>query len=177
MKSHIRKLVLAALLAVSSRSAQAQATTQVMPRAYPVFNSQLLTSLQALPPNAIQTNVLSATVAGQTNTFIPYSGAHAIGLVCQIVNTNAFAQSSNVIIYVYPAYDSLGGNGSSLNGRYGTNFSTTPVLAWTIGTLTNTIASTNLLAGQWEPATSLGFCITNTTKSNLVVTLTQYVCP
>jgi hypothetical protein len=34
-----------------------------------------------------------------------------------------------------------------------------------------------LQAGLWEPATSLGYTITNATASNLVLTLTQSVAP
>ena len=39
-------------------------------------------------------------MAAQTNTFIPFSGGHTIGLTCQIVNANVFAQASNIIVYV-----------------------------------------------------------------------------
>jgi hypothetical protein len=176
------KFAIVAVLALSAlfcgQSLQAQATTQVIPRTYPVFSSVLLTNLQSLPASgAILTNTATPTVAAQTNTFIPFSGAHAIGLTCSIVNSNNFAAASNLVVYIYPAYDTLGGNPNSLNGRYGTNFSTVPLLTWTIAYLTNTIVSTNIPAAIWEPATSLGYTITNTTKSNIVVTLTQYVAP
>ena len=67
-----------------------------------------------------------------TNTLIPFSGAHSIGLTMQIVNTNKFAANSNLVVTIYPAYDTGGGNGSGINQAYGTNFSTTPLLTWTI---------------------------------------------
>jgi hypothetical protein len=163
-----------------------QATTQVLPRQYTLLSSVVVSNGQALLTNAAlptagpgYTNVYCFT-----NTFIPFSGTHAIGLVAQIVNTNKFAASSNLVITVYPAYDTGGGNASSLNGRYGTNFTQTPVLVWTIGYTTNQTASTNLLASQWEPATSLGYSIVNggsaTTggaASNIWVTLLQTVTP
>jgi hypothetical protein len=117
------------------------------------------------------------TVGVFTNTLIPFSGAHSIGLTLQIVNTNKFVANSNLIVTIYPAYDLGGGNTNGLNLAYGTNFSTTPLLTWTISYLTNSFQSTNLQAALWEPATSLGYTITNATASNLVLTLTQSVAP
>ncbi len=178
---HVRLAVVLPALAFLAFSLQpsafSQATTQVTPRVYPVLSSQLLTNGQSLPASgAILTNTATPAVAASNVTFIPFSGAHAIGLSCSIINSNKFTQSSNLVIYVYPAYDTNASSGG-LSGRYGTNFSTNPLLTWTIPYVTNTLVSTSIPAASWEPATALGYTITNATGSNITVTLTQYVAP
>jgi hypothetical protein len=167
-------------------SAFGQATTQVLPRQYALLSSALFTNTQTLGTNAaLPSPGLGYTNVGVfTNTFIPFNGSHAIGLVAQIVNTNVFAAASNLTITVYPAYDTGGLTSGSLNARYGTNFCPTPLLTWTISYKTNQVAWTNLPSSLWEPATSLGYTIANggtaTTggaPSNILVTLTQTVAP
>jgi hypothetical protein len=159
--------------------ARAQATTMVRPREYALLSSQLFTNNEMLDSNAALPSVAQGaqSVGVFTNTLIPFSGAHAIGLTMQIVNTNKFAASSNLVVTVYPAYDTGGGNTNGIGQVYGTNFSTTPLLTWTISYQTNSLQSTNLPAALWEPATSLGYTISNATSSNLVLTLTQSVAP
>jgi len=156
-----------------------QATTMVRPRQYTLLSSQLFTNNEMLNTNAALPSQTpgAQTVGVFTNTLIPFSGAHAIGLTMQIVNTNKFAANSNLVVTIYPAYDIGGGNTNGINQAYGTNFSTTPLLTWTISYQTNSFQSTNLPATIWEPATSLGYTITNATASNLVLTLTQSVAP
>jgi hypothetical protein len=151
----------------------------VRPRQYALLSSQLFTNNEMLNTNAALPTAAPGgqTVGVFTNTLIPFSGSHAIGLTMQIVNTNKFAASSNLVVTVYPAYDTGGGNTNGIGQVYGTNFSTTPLLTWTISYQTNSLQSTNLPAALWEPATSLGYTISNATSSNLVLTLTQSVAP
>jgi hypothetical protein len=160
-------------------SAFSQATTMVRPRQYTLLSSELFTNNQMLNTNAALPSVSlgAQTVGVFTNTLIPFSGSHAIGLTMQIVNTNKFVASSNLVVTIYPAYDVGGGNTSGINQAYGTNFSSTPLLTWTISYQTNSFQSTNLPASLWEPATSLGYTITNATASNITLTLTQSVAP
>jgi hypothetical protein len=156
-----------------------QATTMVRPRQYTLLSSQLFTNNEMLNTNAALPSLApgAQTIGVFTNTLIPFSGAHAIGLTMQIVNTNKFVANSNLVVTVYPAYDSGGGNAGGTGQAYGTNFSATPLLTWTISYQTNSLQSTNLPASLWEPATALGYTITNATASNLVLTLTQWVAP
>ena len=181
-RGHVRALQIGLLSAIALATADqafAQATTTVAPRQQVLASGVLLTNGQALNTNAALANPIpgSQAVGVFTNTLIPFSGSHPIGITCQIINTNVFAASSNLVVTIYPAYDTGGGNPTSLGQRYGTNFSTCPLLTWTIAYTTNLFVSTNLPAATWEPATSLGYVITNTTKSNIVVTLTQSVAP
>jgi hypothetical protein len=178
----IRVGVLSAIaLAVADRplAVFGQSTTVVRPRLYTLLSSQLFTNNEMLNTNAALPTLSpgAQSVGVFTNTLIPFSGAHSIGLTMEIVNTNKFAANSNLIVTIYPAYDTGGGNGNGINQVYGTNFSTTPLLTWTISYQTNSLQSTNLPATLWEPATSLGYTITNATGSNLVLTLTQSVAP
>lgn len=170
-----------AALAISLESSAlfGQSTTMVRPRQYTLLSSQLFTNNEMLNTNAALPGVTpgAQTVGVFTNTLIPFSGTHAIGLTMQIVNTNKFAANSNLVVTIYPAYDTGGGNSNGINQAYGTNFSSTPLLTWTISYQTNSFQSTNLPATLWEPATSLGYTITNATASNLVLTLTQSVAP
>ncbi len=182
MKTFLKSLRAAALATLAlglEPSAFAQSTTMVRPRLYTLLSSQLFTNNEMLNTNgALPTQIAGGQSVGVfTNTLIPFSGAHSIGLTMQIVNTNKFAANSNLVVTIYPAYDTGGGNGSGINQAYGTNFSTTPLLTWTISYQTNTFQSTNLPATLWEPATSLGYTITNATSSNVVLTLTQSVAP
>jgi hypothetical protein len=175
----LQGLAVAALGFGLEPSGFSQATTMVRPREYALLSSQLFTNNEMLDSNAALPSVSpgSQSVGVFTNTLIPFSGAHAIGLTMQIVNTNKFAASSNLVVTVYPAYDTGGGNTNGIGQAYGTNFSITPLLTWTISYQTNSLQSTNLPATLWEPATSLGYTISNATSSNLVLTLTQSVAP
>jgi len=193
MKKHLRNLrkafvALAAsvLCVLSPQPSHAQATTQVMPRQYQLFSGVTLSNTQVLLSNpALPTTGLGYTNVGAfTNTFMPFTGAHAIGLQVQIVTTNKNAAVSNIVVTVFPAYDVGGGNSAGLAGRYGTNFSATPLLVWTIPYITNGTASTNLMISQWEPATSLGYIVSNAAtptvagaSSNVLFWLTQTVTP
>jgi hypothetical protein len=172
-------LLAAAAVALMPAKSQGQATTMVRPRQYALLSSQLFTNNEMLNTNAALPTPATGgqTVGVFTNTLIPFGGSHSIGLTMQIINTNKFAANSNLIVTVYPAYDTGGGNATGINQAYGTNFSSTPLLTWTISYQTNTFQSTNLPASLWEPATSLGYTITNATASNLVLTLTQSVAP
>jgi hypothetical protein len=171
-------LVAAVAAALMPANSQGQATTMVRPRQYALLSSQLFTNNEMLNTNAaLPTSATGGQTVGVfTNTLIPFGGSHSIGLTMQIINTNKFAANSNLIVTVYPAYDT-GGNATGINQAYGTNFSSTPLLTWTISYQTNSFQSTNLPASLWEPATSLGYTITNATASNLVLTLTQSVAP
>jgi hypothetical protein len=176
-----RGLALTAALAAALMPAKSegQATTMVRPRQYTLLSSQLFTNNEMLNTNAA---LPAAATGGQTvgvftNTLLPFSGSHAIGLTMQIINTNKFAANSNLVVTVYPAYDTGGGSSSGINQAYGTNFSSTPLLTWTISYQTNSFQSTNLPASLWEPATSLGYTVSNATASNVVLTLTQNVAP
>jgi len=168
------------------RCAEAQGTVSVRPRAYALLSSVTLSNTQALLTNAALPNPApgSQAVGVFTNTLIPYSGAHSIGLTCQIVNSNNFVANSNLVVTVYPAYDSGGNAGGGIGQTYGTNFSLTPLLTWTISYKTNSLVSTNLQTTQWEPATSLGYTVSNAATatvggaaSNIVVTLIQDTVP
>ena len=181
-----RAALLLALPAVLTPAAHGQATTMVRPRNYVLLNNVLFTNTELLNTNAaLPTAGIGYTNVGVfTNTLIPFTGAHAIGLQLQIVNTNKFAASSNCVVTVYPAYDTGGGNASGIGQAYGTNFSSTPLLTWTVSYQTNVTASTNLPATLWEPATSLGYSIaaggtatTSATPSNVWITLTQVTAP
>jgi hypothetical protein len=168
-------LVLSVAFALSTGlPTQAQSTTVVRPRQYPLLTGQLLTNGQALTNNSA---LPGQTVGVWTNTLIPFSGAHAIGLTAYIVNSNAFVAASNLTVTVYPAYDVGGGNANGIGLAWGTNFSSTPLLTWTISYKSNSLQSTNLPAALWEPATSLGYTVSNGTSSNITLTLIQSVAP
>lgn len=122
----------------------------------------------------------NATVAYFAPTIIPPTGAHAIGLTCIIENTNDYLQASNMVITVYAAYDISGGATYTASSRYGEFFSAAPIFTWTIANLTNGIYTTNIPFGTWDPATALGYTITNQATrtagsawSNSFVTLLQ----
>lgn len=184
-KGLLALITLMALLALTPR-ADAQGTSMVRPRQYTLLSSVTLSNTQALLTNAALPNPAPGTqaVGVFTNTLIPFSGSHTIGITCQIVNPNNFVASSNLVVTIYPAYDTGGGNMNGIGQAYGTNFSTTPLLTWTISYKTNTFVSTNLMTGQWEPATSLGYTVSNAatgtiggSPSNITVTLTQSTVP
>ena len=175
------KAAATALLAVSALSLEpsafGQATTQVFPRQYTVLSSVLLGPKQYLNTNNTGTNL---PYAGWTNTFIPFSGAHAIGLTGIVQTTNNLSSpsgASNVVVTVYPAYDLGGGDSNTISSRYGTNFSSTPLLVWTISYTTNGVFSTNLPTALWEPATALAYTVSNGINSNTTFTLVQAVAP
>jgi hypothetical protein len=175
-----------AMLLAGTRSARGQATSLVRPRQYTLLSSVTLSNTQALLTNAALPNPAlgSQAVGVFTNTLLPFSGGHSIGLSVQIVNPNNFVANSNLVVTVYPAYDTGGGNSNGAGQAYGTNFSLTPLLTWTISYKTNSFQSTNLTAAQWEPATSLGYTVSNAATAtvggsplNIVVTLTQNTVP
>ena len=187
-KSIARAALLASLALFVVQSVRAQATTMVAPRQYVLFTGSALGSHGYLGTNAAQPTVTPGftNVYASTNTLIPFSGAHAIGLTFVLGNSNVFAAASNIVVTVYPAYDTGGGNATTIGQRYGTNFSPSPLLVWTLsngGTNSAgngwvyTAYTTNLPTTTWEPATALGFTVTNTTGSNLVASLTMSVAP
>jgi hypothetical protein len=198
---HVALATLASLLAFAPmQPARAQATTQVFPRQYwPLGQSNFLvlasttvktnssTNYTMVNPsfgpsgNSTGATPLNATnfAAGWAPTFMPFSGAHAIGLSVQILNSNAYAAASNLVINVYPSYDTAGGTGTAISGRYGTNFSLSPMLSWSISypASSSNLYTTNLLTTAWEPATALAYIITNAVGSNLLVNLVQSTTP
>jgi hypothetical protein len=112
-----------------------------------------------------------------TNTLTPYSGAHPIGLSAIITTTNNMAHASNIVVNVFPAYDNFGGNTNGIGQAYGTNFATVPIYTWSVPWITNEIVLTNLMTSQWEPATSIGFTISNACTSNVSFTFTVSQAP
>jgi hypothetical protein len=169
-------LILSLASLVCAQRAHAQATTLVKPRQYVLF-SGTLTNKQAITTNAA---LPGQTIGLWTNTLTAYSGSHPVGLSLIIQTTNnllAPSGPSNVVVTVYPAYDNFGGNTNGLNQSYGTNFATVPILTWTASYTTNALVLTNLSAAQWEPATALGFTLSNGISSNTVVTFTMSQAP
>lgn len=165
------------------------ATGLVTPRTYVVFSNQVLGASGAL---MLGTNTNSANITnwnsqlGLTNgwltnqnvyiqapTLMGAASVQEIGLTAVIGNSNKFAQASNIVINIYPAYDTSGGSTAVIAPRYGTLFSANPILTWTVSTLSNTIVGTNLLKTSWAPATALGYTVSNTTLSNISLSLFQ----
>jgi hypothetical protein len=176
----LRALAVAALAFGLQPSALfGQATTMVRPREYVLLNSMMFTNTQLLNTNAaLPTQGIGYTNVGVfTNTLIPFSGAHAIGLQLQIVNTNKFAAASNCVVTVYPAYDTGGGNATGVGAAYGTNFSSTPLLTWTVSYETNVTASTNLPATLGYTVSAGGTATASGMPSNIWITLTQVTAP
>jgi hypothetical protein len=170
----VSKALLFSLLPLAfSLSAHAQATTVVRPRQYVLF-SGLLTSQQNIITNAA---LPGQNIGVFTNTLTPYSGSHPVGLSAIITTTNNMAHASNIVVTVYPAYDNYGGNSNGIGQAYGTNFATVPIYTWTVPWLTNEIVLTNLPASVWEPATSMGFTISNQCTSNVNFTFTMSQAP
>ena len=159
---------------------QAQATTLVKPRVYTLIN-QLLAPKQNLTTNSQASPSLTATntLAGWEPTLVPYSGGHPIGLSLYIGNTNVLANTSNVVVSAYRAYDINGGS-SGIGTAWGTNFETTAFWSWTVafgtGATTN-LVMTNLLTTQWEPATAIGFTLNNQCNSNVTYSLIMSQAP
>jgi hypothetical protein len=170
MKKYILTSLFVASLAVPSLG---QSTTMVRPRQYTLF-SGLLTAKQAITTNAA---LPGQSIGLFTNTMIPFSGAHAIGLTGIISTTNTLAGASNMVVNVYQAMDAGGGNPSGIGMAYGTNFATVPLLTYTWSYTTNAIVITNIPTAAWEPATSLGFTISNGCNSNTSFTLMMTVAP
>jgi hypothetical protein len=171
MKRYILPLLLLGSLA---RPSFAQPTTLVRPRQYTLLSSQLLTNKQAINTNA---SLPGQNIGVFTNTLTPFSGSHPIGLTAFIGCTNNLAGNSNVVVAIYPAYDNSGGNANALGGTYGTNFATVPIFTWTIAYQTNSTQMTNLGPLVWEPATSLGYTVSNGSSSNITFTLIQSQSP
>lgn len=177
--------VLCALCLLCARNASAQVTTAVKPRQYVLLNSQSVSNTQYLGTNVNQPSVTLGCTNVYTNvpTFIPFGGSsHPIGLTLQIVNSNKFAASSNIVVTVYPAYDTGGSTG--IGSAVGTNYCPVPIFVWTVSYTTNLFVSTNIPSALWEPATSLGITVTNAATvttggapSNVLVTLTASVAP
>jgi hypothetical protein len=175
MKKLIPFILFIASLLGASRG-QAQPTTLVKPRQYVLF-SGLLTNKQAITTNV---SLPGQNIGLWTNTLTPYAGSHPIGLSLNIQTTNnllAPSGASNVVVSVYPAYDTFGGSANGIGESFGTNFATVPILTWTVSYTTNALVLTNLSAAQWEPATSLGFTVSNGISSNTVVTFTMSQAP
>jgi hypothetical protein len=165
------------LLAVSAISLQpsafAQPTTLVKPRQYTLFQGWL-TNGQAITTNAA---LPGQTIGVFTNTLTPYSGSHPLGLAALMSVTNSNPAASNITITVYPAYDNNGGNTNGINESYGTNFATVPILTWTPSYKTNATVLTNIASSAWEPATAMGYTISNGSSSNVYLTLIQSQSP
>ncbi len=171
MKRFIQKglvlLATSAMLAAGMRRAAAQVTTQVTPRIYTLVSSQTLTSNQLFQ------------AAASTNTFLAYSGSHPIGLWATVTTTNNVALS-NVTVKVDFAYDSAGGNPAAINGRYGTNFTTTTPFIWTfpLNGTNQVTAATNIATSLWEPATAFRITsVSNGAISNINLTLQASITP
>jgi hypothetical protein len=148
-------------------SAHGQATTQVTPRVYTLVASQTLTGNQLLQAGS------------STNTFLAFSGSHPIGLWATVTSTNNVS-TSNVTVKVDFAYDTAGGNANAINGRYGTNFTTTTPFIWTfaLNGLNQVTAATNLASSVWEPATAFRVTsVSNGAISNINFTLQASVAP
>jgi hypothetical protein len=187
--------------AIATGNSLSQATGLVTPRTWTVFSQQIMSNGQVLASGTISNATTLNTLVGTNDpnsigwltnqpgyviapTLIPNGPAHAIGLIAIINNTNNFAHSSNIVVNVYAGYDTTGGNTASVSARYGQLFSATPILAWTITYTTNGIYTTNIPSSVWEPATCLGYAVTNTATataagavSNVYLTLLQTVAP
>jgi len=176
MKHTIKALLAAGLVTLpwSGGLLYGQATTLVKPRQYTLVSSMLLTANLAVNTNAA---LPGQNIGVFTNTLTPYSGSHPIGLAAFITCTNNLPGTSNVVINVYPAYDNFGGNTNGIGQSYGTNFATVPIFTWNVAYKTNAVVMTNLMAATWEPATSLGYTISNASASNIVLTLIQSQSP
>ena len=172
----MKKLLSAAfvLLSLSPGLVHGQATTLVKPRQYTLVSSQLLTNSQSMTNNS---GLPGQNIGVFTNTLTPYSGSHSIGLAAFITVTNNLPGISNVVINIYPAYDNNGGSTNGIGQSYGTNFATVPIFTWNVAYKTNAVVMTNLMTSQWEPATSLGYTISNASSSNIVLTLIQSQAP
>lgn len=167
IRTAVRSLALASLAFGLQPSAFSQATTQVTPRVYTLVTNQTLGSNQLL------------LAASSTNTFLAYSGSHPIGLWATVTSTNNVS-ASNVTVKVDFAYDTAGGNTNALNGRYGTNFTTTTPFTWTfpLNGTNQVTAATNLLTSVWEPATAFRVTsVSNGAISNISFTLQASVVP
>lgn len=178
MKKFLRLCAAAALAAalLGGNSARAQATTLVRPRITNILSGVLFTAKENLATNA---TLPSQPVAGFAPTLVPYSGSHPIGLSLTVGTTNLIPGTSNVVVTVYPAYDIGGGNSTGIGQAYGTNFLTnTPLLTWTVNYGSNGVAAwTNIAPSVWEPATSLGYVVSNGCNSNATLTLLQVQAP
>jgi len=164
----VSKALLYGLLPLTvSLSAHAQATTEVTPRVCTLVTNQTLTSNQML------------LAAASTNTFLAFSGSHPIGLWATASSTNNVA-TSTVTVKIDFAYDTAGGNSNAINGRYGTNFTTTQPFTWTFALNgTNQVtAATNIVTTLWEPATAFRITsISNGASSNINLMLQASVTP
>ena len=147
---------------------RARPPTVVKPRQYILF-SGLLTNSQNITTNAA---LPGQNIGVWTNTFIPFGNAHPLGLSVTVTTTNNMAHASNLVFNAYRAFDTNYGSGG-LGARMGTNFATVPIYTWTVPWQTNEIVLTNLMASQWEPATSMGFTISNQCTSNVSFTFTM----
>lgn len=178
MKRFTHSLILTSLIVTAAlfcgRSVHAQATTLVKPRQMTLLSSVLIGPQGVLSTNG--TGNGTNQVGCWTSTLTPFSGTHPIGLTAIIQMTNKFAAASNLVIAVYPAYD-VGGGAGGIGTAWGTNFATVPIFTWTISYQTNCVQCTNLQPSLWEPATALGYVITNVPNSNTVLTLIQSQCP
>jgi hypothetical protein len=160
-------------LVLFTEPAFAQATATVKPRQYVLWNG-LLTAKQAITTNAA---LPGQNIGVFTNTLIPFTGSHAIGITGIIQTTNALAGASNMVVSVYQAMDVGGGNAFGIGPAYGTNFATAPLTTYTWSYSTNAIVTTNIATAVWEPATSLGFTISNGCNSNTTFALIMSVAP
>ena len=176
MKHTIKTFFAAGLVLLPSSTGllYGQATTLVKPRQYTLVSSMLFTANQVVSTNAA---LPGQNIGVFTNTLTPFSGSHPIGLAAFITCTNNLPGTSNVVINVYPAFDNFGGNTNGIGQSYGTNFATVPIFTWNVAYKTNAVVMTNLMAAAWEPATSLGYTISNASASNIVLTLIQSQSP
>jgi hypothetical protein len=154
--------------------AQAQATAQVYPRQYVLWNAVLTNNQYVTNNSALAPQLIGVF----TNTLTPFTGPHPIGLSVILTSTNVGnTHSSNIVINAYRAFDLSGGNSNTLGGRYGTNFESSACFSWTIPWTTNETELTNIMPSTWEPATAIGFTISNGSSSNVVMAFTMSQAP
>lgn len=173
MKKYLKLSLALCAAALTAARVEGQATSQVIPRVYTLVSNQVLTSQEVLG-----TANVAAGVYASTNTFIAFSGAHALGLWATITSTNNVVHT-NVVVGLTFAYDNGGTNGTYLNGRYGTNFVTTPIVwSFPLNGTTNVTAATNFPPTFWEPATSLAVAyVSNLCTTNITFQLQASVTP
>jgi hypothetical protein len=176
-----------AQLVAQSTASINQATALVTPRVYLVVSNLFMTNSQFFGTGTITNTNNLASILGPswpswiTNqnvyalapTMMAPQGASEIGLTAIIQTTNNLAHASNMVVTVYPAYDTSGGSTASVSARYGQLFGASNILTWTINYTTNGIYTTNIAVANWRPATSLGYTISNGITSNTTFTLMQ----
>jgi hypothetical protein len=176
---------------VASGPSTTQATALVSPRSYLLVSNFLMgpksnynagtisntSGLSYLFGSSVPSWLTNQNVYALAPTLMPNGPAPPIGLMAIIQETNNLtgtsAGASNIVINVYPAYDTSGGSTASVSPRYGQLFGSNAIFTWTITHMTNGTWVTNLPSTLWEPATALGYTISNQCNSNVTLTLIQ----